>query len=126
MKTSFEKFMASSAVQPQKVELALIDDAKSVDVNFNRYTSVAQSAANQAYKSIDSAIKNLAMAMLEVDKARKIYKEIEKSTSELGLKPTDLPYTILVNEVIMDGGQWQDLFDTIKIAKAKLDETAFF
>ena len=126
MKTSFEKFMASSAVQPIKIKMALVDDAKSVDVNFNKYTTQAESSAAQAYKLIDSAIKNLSIAMTEADKARKVYSEIEKTTSALGIKPTDLPYTILVNEVIMDSGQWQDLLDTLKIAKSKLDETAFF
>jgi hypothetical protein len=126
MKTSFDKFMASNAVRPVKIEMALIDDAKVVDVTFNKYTSIAEEASARAYSSIDTAIKNLGMAMLEADKARKIYKEIEKSTAALGLKPTDVGYSILVNEVIMDSGQWQDLLDTLKIAKSKLDETAFF
>jgi hypothetical protein len=126
MKTSFEKFMASSAVQPVKVEMALIDDAKSVDVNFNKYTTAAEIASQQVIKFMDVVLKNLNLAMSEAQKARKVYADIEKSANALGIKPTDIGYSILVNEVIMDSGQWQDLLDTMKIAKSKLEETAFF
>ena len=126
MRTSFEKFMASSAIQPVKVEMALIDDAKSVDVNFNKYTVAAETASIQVIKFMDVVIKNLNSAMLEANKARKVYADIEKSANALGIKPTDIGYSILVNEVIMDSGQWQDLLDSMKIAKSKLEETAFF
>ena len=53
--------MASNAVQPVKVEMALIDDAKSVDVNFNKYTTMAENSASQAYSAIDGALKNLTL-----------------------------------------------------------------
>ena len=118
--------MASSAVQPVKVEMALIDDAKSVDVNFNKYTTAAEIASQQVIKFMDVVLKNLNLAMSEAQKARKVYADIEKSANALGIKPTDIGYSILVNEVIMDSGQWQDLLDTMKIAKSKLEETAFF
>lgn len=126
MKTSFHKFMTSNAVQPVKVEMALIDDAKSVDVNFNKYTSSAENSAHQAYSAIDSALKNLTLAMVEADKADKVYKEIEKSASSLGIKPTDIGYTILVNEVLMDAGRWEELFTALQSAKKSLSATGFF
>lgn len=126
MKTSFEKFMASSVAKPMKTKLALIDDAKSVDVNFNKLARQAEIEASQAEALISKAIKNLTLAMGEVTKAEKIYKEIEKSASALGIKPTDLPYTILVNEVIMDSAQWENLLDGLKSAQKGLSGSGFF
>lgn len=126
MKTSFQKFMASSAAKPMKTELALIDDAKSVDVNFNKYTTAAENSASQAYSAIDSALKNLTLALVEAEKANKVYADIEKSASALGIKPTDIGYTILVNEVIMSAGQWEELFNALQSAKKSLSATGFF
>ena len=125
MKTSFEKFMASSAVQPVKVEMALIDDAKSVDVNFNKYTGIAEEKAYGAIQNIDSALKNLTLAMVEADRAEKLYKEIEKSATALGIKPTDIGYSILVNEVIMDANRWEELIVALQNAKKALSSTGF-
>jgi hypothetical protein len=126
MKTSFHKFMASNAVIPLKIEMALIDDAKAVDVNFNKLARQAEIEASQAEELISKAIKNLTLAMAEVTKAEEVYKEIEKSTAALGLKPTDLPYTILVNEVIMDSAQWEQLLDGLKSAQKGLSGSGFF
>ena len=126
MKTSFDKFMASNAVAPVKIEMALIDDAKSVDVNFNKYTNLAENSASQAFSAIDVALKNLTLALVEAEKADKVYKEIEKSASALGIKPTDIGYTILVNEVLMDAGQWEELFSALQNAKKALSSTGFF
>ena len=126
MKTSFDKFMASSAVSPHKIELALIDDAKAVDVNFNNYTSIAEDKAAGAILAIDSALKNLTLAMVEADKAEKLYKEIEKSATALGIKPTDIGYSILVNEVIMDANRWEDLVVALQNAKKTIYATGFF
>jgi len=126
MKTSFEKFMASEAVKPVKVEMALVDDAKSVDVNFNKYTVAAENSVFQAFSAIDSALKNLTLAMAEADKAEKVYKEIEKSASALGIKPTEIGYTILVNEVLMDAGRWEELLVALQSAKKSLSATGFF
>ena len=118
--------MASSAAKPMKTELALIDDAKSVDVNFNKYTTAAENSASQAYSAIDSALKNLTLALVEAEKANKVYADIEKSASALGIKPTDIGYTILVNEVIMSAGQWEELFNALQSAKKSLSATGFF
>ena len=126
MKTSFDKFMASSAVSPVKIEMALIDDAKAVDVNFNNYTSIAEDKAAGAILAIDSALKNLTLAMVEADKAEKLYKEIEKSATALGIKPTDIGYSILVNEVIMDANRWEDLVVALQNAKKTIYATGFF
>jgi len=126
MKTSFEKFMASEAVKPVKVEMALVDDAKSVDVNFNKYTVAAENSVFQAFSAIDSALKNLTLAMVEADKAEKVYKEIEKSANALGIKPTDIGYSILVNEVLMDAGRWEELLVALQSAKKSLSATGFF
>ena len=125
MKTSFNKFMASNAVSPVKIEMALIDDAKAVDVNFNKYTSIAEEKAYGAILAIDSALKNLTLAMVEADKAEKLYKEIEKSATALGIKPTDIGYSILVNEVIMDANRWEDLVIALQNAKKALSSTGF-
>ena len=64
--------------------------------------------------------------MVEADKAEKVYKEIEKSASALGIKPTDIGYTILVNEVMMDAGRWEELFSALQAAKKSLSATGFF
>ena len=118
--------MASNAVSPVKIEMALIDDAKAVDVNFHKYTNLAENSASQAYTAIGVAINNLTLAMVEADKAEKVYKEIEKSASALGLKPTDIGYSILVNEVIMDAGHWEQLFSALQSAKKSLSASGFF
>ena len=126
MKTSYHKFMASSAIRPVKIEMALIDDAKSVDVNFNKYANMAQNSASQAFSAIEGALKNLTLAMAEVEKAQKVYKEIEKSATALGIKPTDIGYTILVNEVMMDANRYEELLSGVQDAKKALSSTGFF
>jgi hypothetical protein len=108
-----------------KIEMALIDDAKSVDVNFNKYAQQAASDASKAINIVTNAIKTLNLAMAEADKAEKIYAEIEKSAASLGIKPTDLPYTILVREVIMDSAQYEDLLAALKSAEKALSSTGF-
>ena len=108
-----------------KIEMALIDDAKSVDVNFNKYAQQASSDASKAVNIVTNAIKTLNLAMAEVDKAQKIYAEIEKSAASLGIKPTDLPYTILVREVMMDAGQYGDLLSALKSAEKALSSSGF-
>lgn len=126
MNNSFHKFMASNAVKTTKVEFALIDDAKSVDVNFNKYANMAQNSASQAFSAIEGALKNLTLAMAEVEKAQKVYKEIEKSATALGIKPTDIGYTILVNEVMMDANRYEELLSGLQDAKKALGSTGFF
>jgi exosome complex RNA-binding protein Rrp42 (RNase PH superfamily) len=118
--------MASNAVKTTKVEFALIDDAKSVDVNFNKYANMAQNSASQAFSAIEGALKNLTLAMAEVEKAQKVYKEIEKSATALGIKPTDIGYTILVNEVMMDASRYEELLSGLQDAKKALGSTGFF
>lgn len=108
-----------------KIEMALADDAKSVDVNFNKYAQQSAGQASQALDIISNAVKNLTLAMAEVSKAEKIYAEIEKSAASLGIKPTDLPYTILVREVMMDAGQYDSLLAALKTAQKSLSSTGF-
>jgi len=109
-----------------KIEMALIEDAKSVDTNFNKYTGLAENSANQAISVIDSAIKNLLLAMTEAEKAEKIYNEIEKSALALGIKTSDIPFSITVEKVMMDSGQWDILLGALQTAKKSLSSTSFF
>lgn len=106
-----------------KMEMALIDDAKSVDVNFNKYTLAAEGAALKASDSIDLAIRNLMQAMIEADKADKISQEIEKSAAALGIKPTDIPYNILVMEIGMSAGRWEELLNDLQSAKKSIQSS---
>ena len=97
MKTSFEKFMASNAVQPTKVELALIDDAKAIVNELTKQsTALGQeslailSAKNKLSQKIDKLRQSIAPA-------KKVVADYNKQLKDLGVtEPTSIVTSMAV------------------------------
>ena len=83
MKTSFEKFMASSAVQPVKVELALVDDIRNaLKSSFALYD--VQSPLISAQMQVKKAKNEYQVVLAKAEDGLKKAKELG---SELMMKP---------------------------------------
>ena len=86
MKTSFDKFMASSAVNPVKTELALIDD---LNTQYNLAIDMQEKAEimivdyNDMANKISSLLNQTGMAYL---KANARFQEVENATKDLGIE----------------------------------------
>ena len=82
MKTSYEKFMASSAVNPVKTELALIDD---LNTQYNLAIDMQEKAEimivdyNDMANKISSLLNQTGMAYL---KANARFQEVENATKD--------------------------------------------
>lgn len=86
MKTSFEKFMASSAVQPIKVEMALVDD---LDKIYQSAISMQEKAEIMIvdYNSMANKISSLLNQVgSEYLKANAVFQEVEQKSKELGVE----------------------------------------
>ena len=85
-KTSYEKFMASSAVNPVKTELALIDD---LNTQYNLAIDMQEKAEimivdyNDMANKISSLLNQTGMAYL---KANARFQEVENATKDLGIE----------------------------------------
>ena len=109
MKTSFDKFMASNAVNPVKVEMALIDDIdKLFDGAMNKKRALQQQA-----KKIADELENLQPMFIQ---SLTIAKKASASAKELGA--TDL--IKLFESRATDANDWAEMVglasDKIRIA----------
>ena len=77
MKTSFEKFMASSAVNPINVELALIDDV-------NAIRKQAVGAVNLLYKNKQQILSDIANTEKFAGQFEAIVSKMKIAAKELG------------------------------------------
>lgn len=125
MKTSFEKFMASSAVQETtnvelasvKVDLAAIaltdiqnklDQSYKLREDYNTSIDKMQSIATQGIKAMGALYKNLIVIDKQVN-------DLEKQLKEMGIEPTSLQ---AVNDIIK---QKNTLLPTLTLVQKGLD-----
>jgi uncharacterized coiled-coil DUF342 family protein len=125
MKTSFEKFMASSAVTEVtkvemcevKVELAAIaltdiqnklDESYKLREDYNTSIDKMQSIATQGIKAMGTLYKNLIVIDKQVN-------DLEKQLKEMGIQPTSLQ---AVNDIIK---QKNTLLPTLTLVQKGLD-----
>jgi uncharacterized coiled-coil DUF342 family protein len=125
MKTSFEKFMASSAVTEVtkvemgevKVELAAIaltdiqnklDESYKLREDYNTSIDKMQSIATQGIKAMATLYKNLIVIDKQVN-------DLSKQLKEMGIEPTSLQ---AVNDIIK---QKNTLLPTLTLVKQGLD-----
>ena len=125
MKTSFEKFMASSAVQEVsnvelasvKVDLAAIaltdiqnklDESYKLREDYNTSIDKMQSIATQGIKAMGTLYKNLIVIDKQVN-------DLEKQLKEMGIEPTSLQ---AVNDIIK---QKNTLLPTLTLVQKGLD-----
>jgi uncharacterized coiled-coil DUF342 family protein len=125
MKTSFEKFMASSAVTEVtkvemgevKVELGAIaltdiqnklDESYKLREDYNTSIDKMQSIATQGIKAMGTLYKNLIVIDKQVN-------DLEKQLKEMGIQPTSLQ---AVNDIIK---QKNTLLPTLTLVQKGLD-----
>jgi hypothetical protein len=76
MKTSFEKFMASSAVQPIKVEMALVDDIEKILDTAIAKKRVLTEQAKKVSKELNDLQSSFATAFMMAKKASESAKQL--------------------------------------------------
>lgn len=86
MKTSYEKFMASSANNPMKVEMALVDEVEKLyqDANDAQYkTEVMIVDYNAMANKIASLLNQVSQTYVA---AKSKFEQLEKASKELGVE----------------------------------------
>jgi hypothetical protein len=107
MKTSFDKFMASNAVSPVKIEMALLDDVTKAKNGFEQ-------SAKQARLMVAAADNNTNETLMFLKNALKISDEYLQKAKDLGS-----PELIKQGETIKAGfagslSKWQKISNDIK------------
>lgn len=83
MKTSFEKFMASSAVEPIKLELGVLQDAQKAQLD-------GLNAKSKIVKSLDVLRNDIAVAKKSVLNSIMLYEKAQKDAKALGMDTTQI------------------------------------
>ena len=96
MKTSFEKFMASSAVQEVelgaiKVELASLDQIKAAYIEGRKKLDKYNSDYNEGVRVLRGAFQLGNALSNDFDKVSKMYAELEKGIKDMGLDIINYP-----------------------------------
>jgi hypothetical protein len=96
MKTSFEKFMASSAVQEVelgaiKVELASLDQIKAAYIEGRKKLDKYNSDYNEGVRVLRGAFQLGNALSNDFDKVAKMYAELEKGIKDMGLDIRNYP-----------------------------------
>jgi hypothetical protein len=96
MKTSFEKFMASSAVQEVelgaiKVELASLDQIKAAYIEGRKKLDKYNSDYNEGVRVLRGAFQLGNALSNDFDKVSKMYAELEKGIKDMGLDIRNYP-----------------------------------
>jgi hypothetical protein len=90
MKTSFEKFMASSAVEPVKVELALMDDIKSLIGKYKALDNAIKTQNGKAFTAIKTYQDAVRTAYQNAQSAVDLIAQLDAKSKELGLADSGL------------------------------------
>jgi hypothetical protein len=91
MKTSFDKFMASSAVQPIKVEMALVDDLKKAAIQLNTRALELKSELDNIKQSKQRAISAYNTLLKFRSDLELIQRSYNQSAKDLGIDIQELP-----------------------------------
>jgi hypothetical protein len=96
MKTSFEKFMASSSVQEVelgaiKVELASLDQIKAAYIEGRKKLDKYNSDYNEGVRVLRGAFQLGNALSNDFDKVAKMYAELEKGIKDMGLDIRNYP-----------------------------------
>ncbi len=90
MKTSFEKFMASSAVEPVKVELALMDDIKALIGKYKSLDTAIKTQNGKAFTAIKTYQDAVRTAYQNAQSAVDLIDQLDAKSKELGLADSGL------------------------------------
>jgi hypothetical protein len=90
MKTSFEKFMASSAVEPVKVELALMDDIKALIGKYKSLDTAIKTQNGKAFTAIKTYQDAVRTAYQNAQSAVDLIDQLDANSKELGLADSGL------------------------------------
>jgi len=97
MKTSFEKFMASNAVQPIKVEMALIDDAKAIVNELTKQSELLGAESLAILSAKNKLADKITKLRQSVAPAKQVVKEYNQQLKDLGVnEPTSIVTSLLV------------------------------
>lgn len=122
MKTSYEKFMASNAVQPVKVELALADDVKKGVLTYFNTTTTGVSKAIGAISALREALAVHEKALNEGKNFQSLKAKIEQSAKDLGVSPNQWEIYVDVNDAIADIKTTENKANALKKAIANLTQ----
>jgi hypothetical protein len=107
MKTSFDKFMASSAVNPVKMELALLDDVTKAKNGFEQ-------SAKQARLMIAAAANNTVDTLRFLSAAAKISDDYLLKAKELGSPELIKQGQAIKSEFAGYISKWEKVYNEIK------------
>jgi hypothetical protein len=119
MKTSFEKFMASNAVQSvelgaMKVELALIDDAKKgMDIVLKAYNNGVWNQLERLPNNVAEIVSNAKSVLMEASKGQALAIQSARKISEMA-KELGIPNPKEIDDIFKNND-----YDTLVEAFAK-------
>ena len=90
MKTSFEKFMASNAVEPIKVEMALMDDIKSLLGKYKTLDNAIKAQNGKAFNAIKVYQDSVRTAYQNAQQAVDLITQLDTKSKDLGLADSGL------------------------------------
>jgi ethanolamine ammonia-lyase large subunit len=107
---SIEKQELSS----EKVELAAVDDLKSLNKEYFRDTDNINSIVKGAFSEIRKAKTKIISALAVIDKMDSKISEIRKMANELGINENDIEELKDAYVAIRDSKQYQSLLSTLR------------
>jgi hypothetical protein len=90
MKTSFEKFMASSAVEPVKVEMALMDDIKALIGKYKSLDDAIKTQKGKTFTSVQTFQDSIKIAYQNAQNAIALIDQLDAKSKELGIADSGL------------------------------------
>lgn len=114
--------MASNAVQPVKVELALADDVKKGVLTYFNTTTTGVSKAIGAISALREALAVHEKALNEGKNFQSLKAKIEQSAKDLGVSPNQWEIYVDVNDAIADIKTTENKANALKKAIANLTQ----